>query len=68
MPTAEELRGLRGSRVELTLTPAGGGESLTGVVVGTLDAADGLVVILERDDRPGRTSVNYQHISAARRL
>ena len=68
MPTAEEMRALRGRRVELRLTPAGGGEVVTGTVAGTLDAADGLVVIVERDGRPGRTSINYQHIAEARAL
>ncbi len=36
---------------------------MTGTVVGTLDAADGLVVVVDRADRPGsRFSCNYQQI------
>lgn len=62
MPSADELRALTGRHVTLTLTPAGGGGTVTGRVVGTLDAADGLVVIVEPDDETRRVSLNYQHV------
>jgi hypothetical protein len=62
MPSAEEMRALNGRYVTLTLTPAGGGGTVTGRVVGTLDAADGLVVIVEPDGETRRVSLNYQHI------
>jgi hypothetical protein len=66
MPSSDELRGLTGRRVALDLTPAGGGGTVRGRIVGTLDAADGLVVVVERDDQPGRASLNYQHVSEVR--
>jgi len=67
MPSSDELRRLTGERVSLDLTPAAGGGTVRGRIVGTLDAADGLVVVLERDDRPGRLSLNYQHVDEVRR-
>jgi hypothetical protein len=65
-PFPEDLRGLSGRHVALELTPAGGGGTVIGRIVGTLDAADGLVVIVEPDDRPGRVSLKYQHVSKVR--
>ena len=66
MPIADLLRSLTGHRVALGLTPAGGGGTVTGRIVGTLEAADGLVVILERDGQAGRMSLNYQHVDEVR--
>lgn len=61
LPTDEELRALAGSRVVVRLTPAGGGHELTGERVGTLDAADGLVVYVNDGQRTH--SVHSQHIA-----
>jgi len=64
MPTVEEIRSLEGSEVAVRLTDAAGGEALAGRLVGTLDAADGMVVFIEPDGQPGqRISCNYQHIA-----
>ena len=68
MPEAQRFRDLKGEHVVLDLTPAGGSGSLTGRIVGTLEAADGLVVILERDGDARRVSVNYQHVAEVRPL
>lgn len=62
MPAAEDFRTLKGRRVRLELTSAGGGGSVSGTVAGTLEAADGLVVIVETDGG-GRSSINYQHVA-----
>lgn len=68
MPTVEEIQALKGADVALQLTPTAGGRSLEGRVVGTLDAADGLVVFIEPTDQPGgRLSYNYQHIATIAR-
>lgn len=68
MPTVEEIKSLQGSEVVVRLTPAAGGHSLDGRVVGTLDAADGLVVFIEPASEPGRqVSYNYQHIDTIER-
>jgi hypothetical protein len=65
MPTADEIRALHGSNVAIRLAPQAGGEAVEGRLVGTLDAADGLVVVVEPSDRPGaRLTYNYQHIDA----
>ncbi len=62
MPSADEFRGLRGREVTLQMDD---GSRVSGRVVGTLDAADGLVVVLERDEPPGaRFSCNYQSVSS----
>ena len=68
MPTAQRFRELNGERVALELTPAGGGGSLTGRIVGTLEAADGLVVVVEREGDSRRVSVNYQHVADVQAL
>lgn len=68
MPTAQRLRELKGERVALELTSAAGGGSVTGRIVGTLEAADGLVVVVERDADARRVSVNYQHVAEVRTL
>lgn len=62
MPTADDLRALVGRTVSLRLTPAGGGGQVDGRVVGTLDAADGMVVVLAPGDGAKRVSINYQHV------
>ena len=61
MPTADELRGLKGQRVSLRLAD---GSEVAGTLVGTLEAADGLVLVLDRADRPGtRFTCNYQEVA-----
>jgi hypothetical protein len=67
MVKAEEIRGLRGQRATLQLAAnAPGGPTLTGRILGTIEAADGLVVTVEPDEAPGtRLTVHYQHILKA---
>jgi hypothetical protein len=67
MVRAEEIRGLKGRRVILQLAAdAPGAPTLTGRVLGTIEAADGLVVTVEPDNAPGkRVTVHYQHILKA---
>ena len=68
MPTADEIKSFEGANVALQLADAAGGDALEGRVVGTLDAADGMVVFIEPAGEPGgRRSYNYQHIAAIRR-
>ncbi len=65
MVTADELRRLKGERVTLQLAPeAGGLPSVTGRIASTIEAADGLVVVVEREGpQPGkRLNVHYHHI------
>ncbi len=64
MPSADEIKRLVGKRVTLRLVPAAGGPpTASGRLVGTLDAADGLVVTLQPTDRPGdRLTYHYHHI------
>ncbi len=66
MVTADEVRGLKGKRVTLRLSPkAGYGERVTGKVVGIIEAADGAVVAIEPQDMSlSRLSIHYQHIEA----
>jgi hypothetical protein len=65
MPTADEIRALTGRRVLLRLVPEAGGETVEGRLAGTLEAADGLVVVIEREGSPERRfSCNYQHIES----
>ena len=65
MPGTERFRDLAGRRVALTLTPAAGGGSVAGTLVGTLDAADGMTLIVETG--PGeRRSIHHQHVSEVR--
>jgi hypothetical protein len=62
MPTADELKGQRGREVTLRMSD---GTEVSGTVVGTLDAADGLVVVIDRSDQPGaRFTCNYQEIES----
>lgn len=64
MPTADQVRELTGRRVLLRLLPEAGGETVEGRLTGTLEAADGLVVVVEPEGSPGRRfSCNYQHIA-----
>ncbi len=68
MPTVEEIQALKGADVAVQLTPSAGGQAVQGRVVGTLDAADGLVVFIEPPNEPGqRLSYNYQHIATIER-
>jgi len=64
MPSADEIKRLVGKRVTLRLAPAAGGPpTASGRLVGTLDAADGLVVTLQPVDQPGRRfTYHYHHI------
>ena len=68
MASAQEIRDLNGRRASFELHPdAGAGENLTGTVVGTLEAADGLVVSVAPDyDPERRVTLNYQHIRSYR--
>ena len=64
MPTASEVQALEGRTVAIRLVEQAGGETVEGRLVGTLEAADGLVVVVEPKGEPGkRFSCNYQHIS-----
>ena len=64
MPTADEIRALRGSEVAIRFVPEAGASAVEGRLVGTLEAADGLVVVVEPSGDPGgRLSYNYQHIA-----
>jgi hypothetical protein len=57
--TNQEIKQAVGKRVRLDLTPqAIGGPTRIGRIVGTLDAADGLVVTFAPEDAPG-TPVTY---------
>lgn len=57
------MRRLVGRRVSLTLTPPGGGATVSGRVTGSLESADGLVVFVEPDGEPGgRVTVHHQHV------
>jgi hypothetical protein len=68
MPTVDEIQALNGADVAVQLTPSAGGHAVEGRMVGTLDAADGLVVFIEPASEPGgRLSYNYQHIETIRR-
>lgn len=63
--TPEEIKRHVGKRVTLTLVPeAYGRPTVSGRLVGTLDAADGLVVQIEPEGSvPGaRLTVHYHHI------
>jgi hypothetical protein len=67
MVSAEDLRRLKGKRATLQLAAdAPGAPTVTGRVLGTIEAADGLVVTIEPDSAPGRrVTVHYQHILKA---
>jgi hypothetical protein len=60
--TPEELERLVGLRVRLTLTPdAPGPAVVTGSIVGTTRALDGLVVAFTPDGAPGGRPVTYHY-------
>ncbi|MBI1884825.1 MAG: hypothetical protein HYS09_00650 [Chloroflexi bacterium] len=63
--TPAEVQQYVGKRVTLRLRPdAPAGPALTGRLVGTIDAADGLVLFLEPDERPGtRVSCHYHYVA-----
>jgi len=63
----DDIRGLKGKIVTLQLLPdAPGAPSVTGRVLGTIEAADGLVVTVEPSDAPGkRLTVHQHHIVSA---
>ncbi len=62
MPTADEFRALKGRQVSLRLTDGG---EVRGTLVGTLEAADGLVLVVDPADRPGaRFTCNYQQVAS----
>ncbi len=67
MVTRDEIRRLAGGRAVLRLAPeASVGPSLTGRILGILDAADGLVVTVEPEGVPGaRVTVHYHYILGA---
>ncbi|HKA11995.1 MAG TPA: hypothetical protein VKI99_16165 [Candidatus Dormibacteraeota bacterium] len=68
MPTADEIRALKGEDVSVRLAPQAGGEVVEGRLVGTLEADDGLVVVIQPEGDPTRRfSCNYQHIVAVER-
>ena len=63
--TPEEIKRHVGKKVTLGLAPESpGGPSITGRLIGTIDAADGLVVQMEPEgSTPGtRLTVHYHHI------
>lgn len=58
----QEIRRHVGQRVTLQLSPqAPGGPTVTGRLVGTLEAADGLVITLEPDGAPPGTKLTYHY-------
>ena len=60
--TNQEIKLAVAKRVKLDLTPqAPGGPTRTGRIVGTLDAADGLVVTFAPDDAPGSQVTYHAH-------
>jgi len=63
----DDIRGLKGRMVTLQLQPdAPGAPSVTGRVLGMIEAADGLVVTVEPTGSPGkRLTVHHQHIISA---
>jgi hypothetical protein len=65
--TADEARKIRGRRVELTVSDAGGGARLVGVLSAYLESADGLVLYVT-DDAGRSHTVHYQHVAELRRL
>ncbi|OLE76277.1 MAG: hypothetical protein E6I40_08290 [Chloroflexi bacterium] len=67
--TADELKALVGRRVALELAPASGEREIQGRVLGTIDASDGLVLVLEPERIPGmRRTVHSHHVRSARAI
>lgn len=59
---------MTGAEVTVRLTPQAGGGVVVGRLVGTLEADDGLVVVIQPDVEPARRlSYNYQHIAEVER-
>lgn len=65
----DEIRGFKGQIVTFRLLPdAPGGPVVTGRVLGTIEAADGLVLTVEPKSTPGkRVTIHHQHIASATR-
>jgi hypothetical protein len=63
----DDIRGLKGQIVTFQLQPsAPGAPSVTGRVLGTIEAADGLLVTVEPQEAPGkRLTVHQHHIISA---
>jgi hypothetical protein len=63
----DDIRGLKGRVVTLQLLPdAPGAPVVTGRILGTIEAADGLVVTVEPNGAPGkRLTVHHHHIVSA---
>ena len=63
----EDIRALKGKTVTFQLLPgAPGAPVATGRVLGTIEAADGLVVTIEPKGAPGkRLTIHHQHIASA---
>ncbi|HXN02929.1 MAG TPA: hypothetical protein VN973_13720 [Candidatus Dormibacteraeota bacterium] len=63
----DDIRGFKGQIVTLQLLPdAPGAPVVTGRVLGTIEAADGLVVTVEPNGAPGkRLTVHEHHIVSA---
>lgn len=60
--TNQEIKQAVGKRIKLELTPeAIGGPIRIGRIVGTLEAADGLVATFEPDETPGRHVTYHAH-------
>jgi hypothetical protein len=58
----DNIRGLKGQVVTFQLLPdAPGAPSVTGRVLGTIEAADGLVVTVEPNGAPGKRLTVHQH-------
>lgn len=58
----QEIKQAVGKRVRLDLAnQAVGGPTRTGRIVGTLEAADGMVVTFEPDDAPGSQVTYHAH-------
>jgi len=67
--TADRARELDGKRVRLELIPASGEREVIGTCLGHVEAADGVVLIVRREDQPARrSSYHYQHVTAAHDL
>lgn len=61
---SDDIRGLKGKIVTFQLHPnAPGAPSVTGRILGMIEAADGLVLTVEPNGAPGkRLTVHEQHI------
>lgn len=69
MLTKDEMRRLPGQRVTLKLAPqAGLGPTVTGLVVGVIDAADGISLTFEPEGSAGRRhTIHAHHIVSVKR-